>query len=82
MWNLYSCSPEIGVASTKAFTSQVTVLFLLSLCFGRERNLSSNRKKYANALIDIGDQVKSILDGSESILNVAKSTVKADNFFI
>ena len=73
--------PEIGVASTKAFTSQVTVLFLLSLCFGRERNLSSQTgKKYANALINIGDQVKSILDGSESILNVAKSTVKADNF--
>ena len=73
--------PEIGVASTKAFTSQVTVLFLLSLCFGRERNLSSHTgKKYANALINIGDQVKSILDGSDSILNVAKSTVKADNF--
>ena len=73
--------PEIGVASTKAFTSQVTVLFLLSLCFGRGQNLSSQTgKKYANALINIGDQVKSILDGSESILNVAKSTVKADNF--
>ena len=73
--------PEIGVASTKAFTSQVTVLFLLSLCFGRERNLSSQTgKKYANALINIGDQVKSILEGSDSILNVAKSTVKADNF--
>jgi len=73
--------PEIGVASTKAFTSQVTVLFLLSLCFGRDRNLSSHTgKKYANALINIGDQVKSILEGSDSILNVAKSTVKADNF--
>ena len=73
--------PEIGVASTKAFTSQVTVLFLLSLCFGRDRNLSSHTgKKYANALINIGEQVKSILEGSDSILNVAKSTVKADNF--
>ena len=73
--------PEIGVASTKAFTSQVTVLFLLSLCFGRDRNLSSHTgKKYANALINIGDQVKSILEESDSILNVAKSTVKADNF--
>ena len=73
--------PEIGVASTKAFTSQVTVLFLLSLCFGRDRNLSSHTgKKYANALMNIGEQVKSILEGSDSILNVAKSTVKADNF--
>jgi len=73
--------PEIGVASTKAFTSQVTVLFLLSLCFGRDKNLSSQTgKKYANALLNIGEQVKSILDGSDSILEVAKSTVKADNF--
>jgi len=73
--------PEIGVASTKAFTSQVTVLFLLSLCFGKDRNLSSHTgKKYANALLNIGDQVKTILDESDSILEVAKSTVHADNF--
>ena len=73
--------PEIGVASTKAFTSQVAVLFLLSLCFGRSRNLSSQTgKKYANALTNIGEQVKIILDGSSSILDVAKSTVHADNF--
>ena len=73
--------PEIGVASTKAFTSQVTVLFLLSLCFGRNKNLSSQTgKKYATALFNIGEHVKTILDGSDSILEVAKSTVKADNF--
>lgn len=73
--------PEIGVASTKAFTSQVTVLFLLSLCFGRNQNLSSQTgKKYANALINIGDQVKTILEGSDSVREVAKSTVHADNF--
>ena len=73
--------PEIGVASTKAFTSQVAVLFLLSLCFGRNKNLSPQTgKKYANALSNIGEQVKIILDGSDSILDVAKSTVHADNF--
>ena len=73
--------PEIGVASTKAFTSQVAVLFLLSLCFGKNRDLSPQTgKKYANALTNIGDQVKIILDDSSSILEVAKSTVHADNF--
>ena len=73
--------PEIGVASTKAFTSQVAVLFLLSLCFGKNRDLSlQTGKKYANALTNIGEQVKIILDGSNSILEVAKSTVHADNF--
>ena len=55
--------------------------FLLSLCFGKDRNLSSHTgKKYANALLNIGDQVKTILDESDSILEVAKSTVHADNF--
>ena len=73
--------PEIGVASTKAFTSQVSVLFLLSLCFGKNRNLSSQTgKKYARALTNIGEQVKIILDESSLILDVAKSTVHADNF--
>src|SRR5207248_4489016 len=33
--------PEVGVASTKAFTSQVTVLAMLALFFGRSRHLSS-----------------------------------------
>jgi len=73
--------PEIGVASTKAFTSQVTVLFLLSLCFGRKNNLSSSTgQKFAQALLNIGNQVDTILKGSNEILEVAKSTVEAENF--
>ncbi|MBT4270245.1 MAG: glutamine--fructose-6-phosphate transaminase (isomerizing) [Candidatus Marinimicrobia bacterium] len=73
--------PEIGVASTKAFTSQVTVLFLLSLCFGRRNGLSqSSGKELSAALLGIGDQVQKVLDNSDDILEVAKSTVDADNF--
>ena len=73
--------PEIGVASTKAFTAQVTVLFLLSLCFGRRNGLSvGTGKKFANALQNIGDQVQIVLNYSEAILDVARSTVKADNY--
>ena len=73
--------PEIGVASTKAFTSQVAVLFLLSLCFGRKNKLSAlTGQKFAQALMNIGNQVKIILDDSESILEVAKSTVHNENF--
>ena len=73
--------PEIGVASTKAFTSQVAVLFLLSLCFGRKNKLSAlTGQKFAQALMNIGNQVKIILDNSESILEVAKSTVHNENF--
>ena len=73
--------PEIGVASTKAFTSQVAVLFLLSLCFGRKNKLSAlTGQKFAQALMNIGNQVKIILDNSDSILEVAKSTVHNENF--
>ncbi len=73
--------PEIGVASTKAFTAQVTVLFLLSLCFGRKNGVSqSSGKNLAKALLDIGEQVQQVLDTSDAILEVAKSTVEADNF--
>ena len=73
--------PEIGVASTKAFTSQVAVLFLLSLCFGRKNKLSAlTGQKFAQALMNIGNQVKIILDDSESILEVAKSTIHNENF--
>ena len=73
--------PEIGVASTKAFTSQVAVLFLLSLCFGRKSGLSpATGQKFAQALTNIGSSVETILNNSDAILKVAKSTVKADNF--
>ncbi len=73
--------PEIGVASTKAFTAQVTVLFLLSLCFGRKNGISAIiGQKFANALMNIGDQVQEVLNSSEDILEVAKLTVEADNY--
>ena len=73
--------PEIGVASTKAFTSQVAVLFLLSLCFGRKSGLSSSvGQKFAQALMNIGSQVETILTNTDAIIEVAKSTVLADNF--
>ena len=73
--------PEIGVASTKAFTAQVTVLFLLSLCFGRKNGVSSAiGQKFAKALLSIGKKVQMILDESDKILEVAKSTMEVDNY--
>ena len=73
--------PEIGVASTKAFTAQVTVLFLLALSFGRKNGISADTgKKFAHSLLNIREQVKFVLNASDTILNVAKSTVGADNY--
>jgi glucosamine--fructose-6-phosphate aminotransferase (isomerizing) len=70
--------PEIGVASTKAFTSQVTVLFLLSLCFRKNKGLTG--KNFSEELLNIGNHVKEILKDTSMIDKVADLTFKSDNF--
>ncbi len=70
--------PEIGVASTKAFTSQVAVLFLLSLCFSK--NNEPTGKNFSNALLNISNQVKKILKNANKISAVADATFQSDNF--
>jgi glucosamine--fructose-6-phosphate aminotransferase (isomerizing) len=73
--------PEIGVASTKAFTAQVAVLFMLALHFGRKNGL--NKAKgilLAQSLAEVGPYVNNIISNRKSIEAIAKETVKADNF--
>ena len=73
--------PEIGVASTKAFTAQVSVLFMLALHFGRKRGLSKTKGvQLAKSLSEIGPIVKNIIDSSDKIKAIAQDTVHADNF--
>jgi glucosamine--fructose-6-phosphate aminotransferase (isomerizing) len=73
--------PEIGVASTKAFTSQITVLTLLSVLLGRMRNMSVERgKDVINALLKIPENVKKILEGNEHIKKIASQYYKKNNF--
>ena len=73
--------PEIGVASTKAFTSQVTVLTMLALMLGRKLGIAKNRgQNLLRALTRIDQDVNTILDSWEIILDVAKNTVHADNY--
>ena len=73
--------PEIGVASTKAFTAQVSVLFMLALHFGRKNKLSkASGLKLAKSLAEIGPFVKNIISNTKSIETIAKNTVEADNF--
>ncbi|MDD5644501.1 MAG: glutamine--fructose-6-phosphate transaminase (isomerizing) [bacterium] len=62
--------PEIGVASTKAFTSQVIVLLLLALHFGRMKDLSKTKSK------EIIDELKSIPLKAETILGEEKTIKK------
>jgi glutamine---fructose-6-phosphate transaminase (isomerizing) len=74
--------PEIGVASTKAFTSQVTVLTLLSLLMGRIRMLPLRRgQKIIKALEAIPKQVERVLSQDEHIKAIAHKYARAQNFF-
>ncbi|MBM3319349.1 MAG: glutamine--fructose-6-phosphate transaminase (isomerizing) [Candidatus Eisenbacteria bacterium] len=73
--------PEIGVASTKAFTSQVTVLAILSLLLGRVRGTLSRKdgRRIIRALLAIPDQVQSILDRAEEIHRIADLYAENNN---
>ncbi len=66
--------PEIGVASTKAFTSQVTGLALISLLIAQQKNLLQHQeiKMITDELLRIPDKVQQILDQSKKILEIAR----------
>ena len=73
--------PEIGVASTKAFTSQVAVLTLFALLMGRIRQLSPTRAMAAiKALEAVPDQVGAILKQNDEIKRIALKYAKAEDF--
>jgi glucosamine--fructose-6-phosphate aminotransferase (isomerizing) len=73
--------PEIGVASTKAFTSQVIALALLTLKLGRLRNMSLVAgKNVAEAMLALPDQIQSILDRAPEIEKLADRFKNATNF--
>ena len=74
--------PEIGVASTKAFTGQTTVFAMLALAIGRERG-TVDEVTYEEALSElelIPDKIQRILDQSDRIKEIAASYADKRNF--
>jgi glucosamine--fructose-6-phosphate aminotransferase (isomerizing) len=72
--------PEIGVASTKAFTSQVMVLALISLLLGRMRNLSMEEgRSFITALQKIPSQVSKIVESRDIIEKLASRYYEKNN---
>jgi glutamine---fructose-6-phosphate transaminase (isomerizing) len=72
--------PEVGVASTKAFTSQVTVLTLLALLFGRLRHLSSVQgERMIEDLRALPDAVRRALQCNDAVRRIAQKYHTADN---
>jgi len=73
--------PEIGVASTKAFTSQVIALLLFTLKLGRLRDLSILRgREIIEAMHRLPGQIQQILDRAEEIEALAEEFKRASNF--
>jgi len=74
--------PEIGVASTKAFTCQLTVLQMMALKLGRCRRLSrQNGIELCEKIREIPDLVKAVLARNDEIVKVAEQYHTARDFF-
>src|SRR5438876_373141 len=72
--------PEIGVASTKAFTCQIVALALLGLYLGRERGLSEERgRELAGRLIQLPQLVTGALALEPQVRNLAEQFARASN---
>lgn len=79
---LLHAGPEIGVCSTKAFTSQVTVLSLLTILLARMRHMSKQEgQDLLRAIAYLPEQVQMVLDTAPRIAEVAKKYAGYDNFF-
>ena len=74
--------PEIGVASTKAFTAQLTALFLLALYLGELRGETSTEeaKKYIDELLKIPHKLESLLSRDEECEELAKQYYRVQDF--
>jgi len=73
--------PEIGVASTKAFSSQVVALALVTLYLARRRNMSlPEGRRLVRALRALPDQVEEVLEADDRVAELAQKYGDAPNF--
>jgi len=76
--------PEIGVASTKAFTSQCAILCMMAVAFARTRRLSANEgRRMVEAIARLPELAEAVLQQEAAIAEIARKYYKArDIFFI
>lgn len=73
---------EIGVCSTKAFTSQIVILSLLSLLLARIRHMSKQTGlNFIQYIKKLPEQAQEVLDNAPHIQQIAQKYAKYDNFF-
>ena len=75
-----NAGPEIGVASTKAFTTQLTALMLLTLSLAKSRNLNPRlRTRLVNGLRSLPEIISETLELKEQILEIAPNIASKEN---
>ena len=73
--------PEIGVASTKAFTAQLAVLTMLAIELGRRRHISSDQAaKLIDQFSQIPEKISRILEQSDHIKQIAQANINRNNW--
>lgn len=74
--------PEIGVASTKAFTTQVTVLTLMAMLLGRKREVITQERyeQLICEMIAVPDKIEKILESNEKVQSIAQMFIESTNF--
>jgi len=73
--------PEIGVASTKAFTCQLATLTMLALYIGRRRHTSQTHvSEMIDGLCAIPDQIRTVLTHNEEIRDIARQYIDRENW--
>jgi len=78
---LLNAGPEISVCSTKAFTSQVAVLFLFSIYMARLRHMDKKEgRKYISEIANLPVKIAALLNNARSIEEIAVKYSKFNNF--
>ncbi len=74
--------PEIGVASTKAFTAQVTVLAMMAILIGHKKNILSDETytNYIKCLTEVPEKIEKILKMDDEFKKIASLYKDANNF--
>ena len=75
--------PEIAVASTKAYTTQVVVMHLLALYFGKIKGTleETKEKEIVRALLILPDRIEKLLEEKENIEDIARLLAKEEDLF-
>ena len=76
-----NAGPEIGVASTKAFTTQLTIVYLLAILFGKRKGLISESEsvKLINDLIEVPSKLEDILNKENEVEAIAENFYTTTN---